>query len=776
MCVCVCVTMLKLDCGSARVAEKFCWGWYQVSWCAGADWNSPCGSRRKGHGHHSHIHVYADRKNMNINIKSRSLRLENSLNAERRSSSRKFCPFWLKQQRKLHSVSTFVVGSSSESLSSSPQNNRIGDNMANKENNTYNGSDKDGDEPNLPEFGLILLACTIGIATGSGVVLFNDAIHLIRDCVWHGESILNGRQLLREFSEMELWPKIVMPPILAGAFVSLLSWLVGGFQSSGKKAIWQRKLITDDSMNANLPSAMKAKSKKISSSEKKKYPVHDGNNLVLRPVARAVAAAATLGSGVSLGPEGPSVDIGLSIAKGLGSLYKIKRVHQIAILAAGAGAGVAAGFDAPIAGVFFAVETVLQKQMILGNKDGESNESANSDLTEALIIAMVLLASVLAAVVSQAGLGSSPAFRVPEYRLESIFELPLYLVFGSLCGVVSASFTYSSQVAIDAFSDLRERNLKGLLPALGGLTTGVLALSYPEILYQGFDNVNSVLASSGDYAPGLLIQILVLKIISTALSKGSGLQGGIYAPSIFMGAALGSAFGMLVHAVGDPLGMLISAPQGYALVGVAAMLASNCSVPLTSVLLLFELTRDYLIIVPTLAAVGISYWTSSLISPALTSKRGSISSEGVIRLSLRKLAKKIKQRFLQRSRSLLQTLDSFDIDVVETLEEERKSDFNASDKSPGPLVDKPKGSSELDYWTLNRDGYLIMTDDVTLSEAFVLMDANSKRIAMVLDKNSKEFKGFLRREREGDELISSFSSDDELEGFQLLDISDSKNV
>jgi H+/Cl- antiporter ClcA len=354
---------------------------------------------------------------------------------------------------------------------------------------------------------------------------------------------------------------------------------------------------------------------------------------VARPVARAIAAAVTLGTGASLGPEGPSVDIGRSFAKGLSSVLRDPQRHLTSLVAAGSGAGVAAGFNAPIAGVFFAVETVLQRQLLRAvasssdqNAKQAQKQAQRMQDSSALTVAMVLLASVVAAVVSQAGLGSSPAFRVPEYRLQSMYELPLFLVFGMLCGAVSASFSYSARVAEDAFNELKQGPDGGtgiagsaLLPALGGLTTGVLALSYPEILYQGFDNVSSVLSSNGEYAPGLLVQIVVIKIIATTISRGSGLQGGIYAPSIFIGAALGSAFGLLVHSVGDPAGVILSAPQAYALVGVAAMLASNCGVPLTAILLLFELTRDYLIIVPTLAAVGISFWISSLAAPGVKS-------------------------------------------------------------------------------------------------------------------------------------------------------------
>jgi H+/Cl- antiporter ClcA len=441
---------------------------------------------------------------------------------------------------------------------------------------------EDDDEP---EAALILVACGVGLATGAGFVLFNEAIHELRELVWHRETLLSARQLLREFSELELWPKLVLAPVLGGLAVGALGLAVGGYADPEPEGGGGGSSSSNYSSSNSSSSGSGIHDSRGAADDPALDPGPAGAALrrrvaaVARPVARAVAAAVTLGMGASLGPEGPSVDIGRSVARGLGSSLRSRQRHLTSLLAAGSGAGVAAGFNAPIAGVFFAVETVLQKQMLRGGGPGPGGPGGAAqpgaaarpdDDSSGLTIAMVLLASVVAAVVSQAGLGSSPAFRVPEYRLQSLYELPLYLVFGALCGAVSATFSYSARVTAEAFDDLRAASppaTAALLPGLGGLTTGVLALGYPEILYKGFDNVNSMLSSTGDYAPGLLIQIVVTKIIATSICRGSGLQGGLYAPSIFLGAALGSAFGQLAHAVGDPAGLALSAPQAYALVG-----------------------------------------------------------------------------------------------------------------------------------------------------------------------------------------------------------------
>ena len=420
------------------------------------------------------------------------------------------------------------------------------------------------------EFALVLAACSIGLFTGLGVVLFNDAVGSIRHVVWGDVSGVTGRELLLQDGGMRL----VLPPVLAGAVVGLITL----FSSSSSSSFVEDK-------------------SRVSWSER---------------LSRIGSSIVTLGGGASLGPEGPSVEIGRDIAEYFVDTLKSGRKHVASFVAAGSGAGLAAGFNAPISGVFFAVETVLQREEYLIGRTKVLQERESSGLT----IAMVLLAAVLAAVVSQAGLGSSPAFKVPDYSLESFGELPLYFLFGGVCGIVSSAFLYSINVARDTIQTWRKKvtNESAVtvgLPLFGGLTTGVIALWYPEILYQGFDNVNSVLRSSGDYDASILMQIVVLKIIATSICRGTGLKGGLYAPSIFIGASLGSAYGLICQQLGDTMGLTVSPPQAYALVGVGAILASGCKVPLTSVLLLFELTRDYLIILPALAAVGISYWVSS---------------------------------------------------------------------------------------------------------------------------------------------------------------------
>jgi H+/Cl- antiporter ClcA len=324
------------------------------------------------------------------------------------------------------------------------------------------------------------------------------------------------------------------------------------------------------------------------------------------PTVKAIQAAVTLGTGGSLGPEGPSVDIGKSCAHGCSVMMENNKERRIALVAAGAAAGIASGFNAAVAGCFFAIETVLRP--------------LRAENSPPFTTAMIILASVISSTVSNAVLGEKQAFTVPTYDLKSAAELPLYLILGMLCGVVSVLFTRLVSWFTELFEYMKDKfGLPPVVcPAIGGLGAGIIALKYPGILYWGFTNVDEILHTGKTAsAPGiwLLAQLAAAKVVATALCKGSGLVGGLYAPSLMIGAAVGAVFGgsageLINSAI--PGNTAIAQPQAYALVGMAATLASVCSVPLTSVLLLFELTKDYRILLPLMGAVGLAIWVPSV--------------------------------------------------------------------------------------------------------------------------------------------------------------------
>ncbi|KAL7237215.1 hypothetical protein ACSBR1_020306 [Camellia fascicularis] len=420
----------------------------------------------------------------------------------------------------------------------------------------------------------IISACFVGLLTGIGVVVFNNAVHELRDFFW-GEIPYRGASWLREEPIEVIRERVIIVPVCGGIIVGMLNELRGTLEGPTK--------IT-------FMSDVKA---------------------ALEPILKTLAACITLGTGNSLGPEGPSVEIGASIAKGVGTLFDRSAQRKLSLVAAGSAAGISSGFNAAVAGCFFAVESVLWP----------SPAESSSSLTNAT--SMVILSAVIASVVSEIGLGSEPAFTVPEYDFRSPSELPLYLLLGVLCGLVSlilSRFTSFMLVTVDNVHKIIGIP-KGIFPMLGGLAVGLIALAYPEILYWGFENVDILLESRPSVkglSADLLFQLVAVKIVATSLCRASGLVGGYYAPSLFIGAATGMAYGKFVSStisLSDPIFHLsfleVASPQAYGLVGMAATLAGVCQVPLTAVLLLFELTQDYRIVLPLLGAVGLSSWITS---------------------------------------------------------------------------------------------------------------------------------------------------------------------
>ncbi|OVA19685.1 CBS domain [Macleaya cordata] len=424
-----------------------------------------------------------------------------------------------------------------------------------------------------PEWALLLIGCLLGLATGLCVAAFNRGVQVIHEWAWAGTPN-EGAAWLRLQRLADTWHRILLIPVTGGVVVGMMHGLLEIF----------------DQINQSRSSP------------------RQGCNLLagVFPTIKAIQAAITLGTGCSLGPEGPSVDIGKSCANGCSEMMENNRERRIALVAAGAAAGIASGFNAAVAGCFFAIETVLRP--------------LRAENSPPFTTAMIILASVISSTVSNVLLGEKPAFTVPTYELKSAAELPLYLILGMLCGVVSVVFTRLVTWFTKFFEFIKDRfGLPAVVcPALGGLGAGIIALRYPGILYWGFTNVEEILRTGKSAsAPGiwLLTQLVGAKVVATALCKGSGLVGGLYAPSLMIGAAVGAVFGgsaaeLINSAI--PGNAAVAQPQAYALVGMAATLASVCSVPLTSVLLLFELTKDYRILLPLMGAVGLAIWVPSV--------------------------------------------------------------------------------------------------------------------------------------------------------------------
>lgn len=440
----------------------------------------------------------------------------------------------------------------------------------------------------MDEVRLLLIATGVGVLTGAGVVALNLAVREIRDILFAG-----GLQA----------STVIWQPLCGGLAVSLGLFLVGGPSGAeGTSLPPLRKLAAAGGAGATASAALAGGGAGVGG-----RGLLGPEERARRAVLRAGFAAATLGSGNSLGPEGPSVELGANVAAFLGGFGRAAPAPPLlarsdvtlGLLASGCAAGVAAGFNAPIAGLFFAVEVVKPPQ-------SEGSES----------IVSRLLAAAFAAAVVQIGLGASPAVKGITFADAgglTYFELPFFMLLGALCGAASGIFTAAKTFAGPLFEELVLAGIpRTLHPIVGSsavaLVTSVAGL--PELLYQGFDNVNSILIQASSLAPERLLAFIFGKIFLTAICAASGLVGGVFAPSLFIGAAAGALYGQAMGFLAQLAGLPISPATDYAAVGGAGVLASICGVPLTAVVLLLELTAgtDYTICLPLIAAVGLSVY------------------------------------------------------------------------------------------------------------------------------------------------------------------------
>jgi CIC family chloride channel protein len=295
---------------------------------------------------------------------------------------------------------------------------------------------------------------------------------------------------------------------------------------------------------------------------------------------KALASAISIGSGGSVGREGPIVQIASAMASSIGQLLKVSASQLRVIVACGAAAGISATFNAPIAGALFAAE------VIIGN-------FAVAQLSP------IVISSVVATVVSRFFLGNHPALVVPGYELVSPFELVPYMVVGVAAGFVALAFMLTLYASEDAFDRFPIPDY--WKPAIGGLLVGGIGVFYPNVFGVGYGTITDALNSA---LPGaLLIVLLIAKIAATSITLGSGGSGGIFAPSLFLGAMTGGFMGTFIHGW---FPASTASSGAYALVTMGAVVAAATHAPITAIIIIFELTQTINIIPPLMAACVVS--------------------------------------------------------------------------------------------------------------------------------------------------------------------------
>ncbi len=330
-------------------------------------------------------------------------------------------------------------------------------------------------------------------------------------------------------------------------------------------------------------------------------------------VAKVAASAACIGSGGSAGREGPIVQVGAAFGSTLAQWLNFSERRIRNLVACGAAAGIAATFNAPMAGVVFALEIVL-------------GELALADLSS------VVLSAVTASTVARSVLGSAPAFIIPLYNVRTPLEILFYLLMGVPAAIIGVWFIRSLYFLEEKFDAWEFPEF--LKPVVGGLALGLAGYLYPQVLGLGFvpqtelrlgllspSTVPHVFGAGfpvieetllGKLSIGLMLALVFLKILATSLTLGSGNSGGVFAPALFMGAMSGGAFGWVAQKL---FPTLTAGPGPYAMVGMAAVFAAAARAPLTAILIVFEMTDDYRILLPLMGAVVVSILVAQHMHP-----------------------------------------------------------------------------------------------------------------------------------------------------------------
>jgi CIC family chloride channel protein len=421
----------------------------------------------------------------------------------------------------------------------------------------------------LPLTQLSLLALGLGVITGLGAVLFRDLIGLVHNLLFAGQAALHYDANI--FTAPAPWgPLVILVPVLGAV---LVTFLVTNFAPEAK--------------GHGVPEVMDA-------------IYYRGG--VIRPVValvKSLASAIAIGSGSSVGREGPIIQIGSALGSTLGQIIRMPAGQRISLVAAGAGAGIAATFNTPIGGVMFAIELMMPEV------SGET-------------FLPVAIATGTATFVGRWFLGDAPAFHVPPLQAmavdsSALLVLILFAVLGALCGLGAAGFIRGLHLAEDLFDRIKSRYLRHML---GMLIVGVLMYLLFRTLGQyyvdgvGYATVQAVLA--GQISTFWLLGLLsACKLLATSVSLGSGSSGGIFSPSLFMGATLGGGFAALLNAAGLPIQLSVPA---FAMVGMGAMVGGGTGAVMTAVTMIFEMTLDYSIVMPMIVAVAVSIGARRVLS------------------------------------------------------------------------------------------------------------------------------------------------------------------
>jgi len=415
---------------------------------------------------------------------------------------------------------------------------------------------------------LIGIGALVGVAAGLGAVVFVRLLYAISSLAWSG--VLAFREVTPEQGVAARGPLGTLALVVAGML--LASWIARRF--------------APDAAGHGVPEVMSAVAER------------SGRMRGRVGVVKLVASALNIALGGAVGKEGPIVQVGSAFGSRIGRYFAVRGPALRTLVGCGAAAGIAAVFRAPIGGVMFALEIIV----------GGFHMGAFSP---------IVIASVAGSITARRFMGAEPMFDIPPSLREGLtmvtpWEIVAYAVLGLLCGVLSVVFTRALYLVEDAAH--RSRLAPPVKAALAGLIVGGLGLALPQVLGEGHHTMTESLVADAEHLPWTLLVLLALgKVLATSVTIGGGGSGGVFAPSLFVGAMFGGAFGQgLAELFGTGVGHF----GAYALCGMAALLAGTAHAPLTGILLLFEMSDNYLLMLPLMTSAVLSTVVATRLMPA----------------------------------------------------------------------------------------------------------------------------------------------------------------
>ncbi len=387
---------------------------------------------------------------------------------------------------------------------------------------------------------MMLITAAIGLMAGLVIIAFRESMELVKTIILHHGASLLG-------IDQGGWRRALLPLLpMAGAALLIPFSLAFPGEINGY----------------GLPRFLK------------RVNLENGVFKARTIVLKIVSSALSIGSGNSAGTEGPIAQIGGAIGSQVGQRFRVSGRRMKVYIAAGCAGGIAGIFNAPLAGMFFASEIVLLGTYEIGS------------------FAALAISSAMATVVSRAYYGEVPAFPIPPYAIVNpLVEIPLYTLMAVITGIAAVLHIRFFYLVKERFARLSLH--PQLKPLLGALLVGAIAIYFPQIMGDGYDYIAKAL--DGDTLLWRMAALVVLKSVATAITLGSGGAGGVFAPALFIGAVLGGSFGIVVHSL---FPTATASPGAYATVGIGAFLAASTHAPMTAIFLLFEMTGNYMIIIP----------------------------------------------------------------------------------------------------------------------------------------------------------------------------------